>query len=136
MSDPAKLIQDLQEFGIVKGGGPDTRTPQYPTSKVVVRALDPQDAQDVEDAFQAAQEALLSLGEALLRSGPPSTSGAAERLAYIRQQLSNMERDLGLTESVENRHDYVTDAHVMVQKAQGVLFDVQTMLRERGESSD
>jgi len=134
VSNPATLIEDLQKSGIVKGGSAQAKTPAYPSSRVVVRRLDPQDAQDVETAFQDAQEALVRLGEALLRSGPPSTSGAAERLAYVRQQLADMERSLGLAESV-NHQDRMASAHVAAQRAQGLLFDVQQLLRDRSTPS-
>lgn len=97
MNNPLKLIQDLQEAGIVKGGGPQTRRPAYSASKAPVKLVDPQDALDVEEAFQEALKGLLGLGDTLLRSGPPSSTGAAERLAYIRQQLTSIEQDLGIT---------------------------------------
>jgi hypothetical protein len=125
-----RLVEDLREAGIV--GKKASSTPKV-VSKVVPRALDPQDESDVREAFDAAEAALKTLAETLLRVGPPASVGATQLLAYLRNQLGEMEGTLGLRESVEKspHHDFVNTARIQIQKTQGLLDDAARILAER-----
>lgn len=146
MTDHArKLVEDLRESGIVRGSDGRSQKTNYPPSSrrgVDLRSVDPQDKAEVEEAFHDAQEALLRLGEALLRAGPPSTSGAGERLAWVRGALDELEQALGLDpaprvqESVDREPDYVTKARVALQRSEGLLMDARRFLRDRGRDTD